>query len=131
MQHFGDNPQVKLDIPENLVWNLDEEYLLQILSNLVCNAFDAVATEVSIEAKKEGTGLILTVANNGPPIPQEDLGKIFEPFYTTKSTGTGLGLAIVRSAAEIQGGSISVRQKEGKTIFEIVFPNGSVIQGSS
>ncbi|HHY43409.1 MAG TPA: acetyltransferase [Coprothermobacter sp.] len=130
-QHFADNPQVKLDIPQNLVWSLDEEYLLQILSNLVGNAFDAGATEVSIEAKKEGSSLILTVANNGPPIPQEDLGKIFEPFYTTKSTGTGLGLAIVRSAAEIQGGSISVKQTEEKTIFEIVFSNGSVTQGNS
>jgi len=115
---------------KNLVWNLDEEYLLQIVSNLVGNAFDAGATQVWVEARKEGQNLVLRVANNGTPIPQEDLGKIFEPFYTTKSTGTGLGLAIVRSAAEIQGGSISVKQSSGKTVFEIIFPNGSGTTGN-
>jgi len=129
-QHFGENPQITLDIPKNLVWNLDEEYLLQIVSNLVGNAFDAGATQVWVEARKEGQNLGLRVANNGTPIPQEDLGKIFEPFYTTKSTGTGLGLAIVRSAAEIQGGSISVNQTDGKTVFEIIFPNGSGTTGN-
>jgi len=108
-QHFGENPQITLDIPKNLVWNLDEEYLLQIVSNLVGNAFDAGPTQARVEARKDGQNLVLRVANNGTPIPQEDLGKIFEPFYTTKSTGTGLGLAIVRRAAEIQGGSISVK----------------------
>jgi len=104
--------------------------LLQIVSNLVGNAFDAGATQVWVEARKEGQNLVLRVANNGTPIPQEDLGKIFEPFYTTKSTGTGLGLAIVRSAAEIQGGSISVKQASGKTVFEIIFPNGSGTTGN-
>jgi len=111
-QHFGENPQITLDIPKNLVWNLDEEYLLQIVSNLVGNAFDAGATQVWVEARREGQNLV------------------WERFFTTKSTGTGLGLAIVRSAAEIQGGSISVKQASGKTIFEIIFPNGSGTTGN-
>jgi len=52
-QHFGENP--------------DEEYLLQIVSNLVGNAFDAGATQVWVEARREGQNLVLRVANNGTP----------------------------------------------------------------
>jgi len=53
--------------------------LLQIVSNLVGNAFDAGATQVWVEARREGQNLVLRVANNGTPIPQEDLGKILNP----------------------------------------------------
>jgi signal transduction histidine kinase len=84
-QRFEDNSRVVVDIPNDLVWNLDEEYLLQIVNNIVGNAFDAGATEVRIEAKQEGQNLALRISNNGPPIPEDDVGKIFEPFYTTKS----------------------------------------------
>jgi len=55
---------------------LDEEYLLQIVSNLVGNAFDAGATQVWVEARREGQNLVLRVANNGTPY----LKKIWERF---------------------------------------------------
>ncbi len=121
-QHLEGEENVFLDIPEELTWYLDEDYLLQIVTNIVGNAFEAGAENVYIQAKTEGLNLVLRISNDGEPISSDDTGKIFEPFYTTKTSGTGLGLAIVRSAAEIQGGTIAVGQIDGKTTFTITFP---------
>jgi two-component system sensor histidine kinase FlrB len=49
------------------------------------------------------------VSDNGPGIPDQDLSKIFLPFYTTKSEGTGLGLAVVQKVAMQHGGAIEAR----------------------
>ncbi|NPV88335.1 acetyltransferase [Coprothermobacteraceae bacterium] len=118
------NPSVKVNVPEELEWSLDEGYVSQIITNLVGNALDANASEVVVEAEVKGPELVLQIKNNGDPIPEEHLDKIFEPFFTTKSTGTGLGLAIVRSAAEIQGGQVAVYNSDGWTVFAITFSSG-------
>ena len=51
----------------------------------------------------------LAVSDNGPGIPEQDLSKVFLPFYTTKSEGTGLGLAVVQKVAMQHGGTIEAR----------------------
>ena len=55
----------------------------------------------------------ICIADNGPGIPENDLPKIFLPFYTTKSEGTGLGLAVVQKVALQHGGSIEARNRPG------------------
>jgi signal transduction histidine kinase len=72
-------------------------------------------------------GIRITVADNGSGIPQENLRRIFEPFYTTKKdTGTGLGLWGSRGIVQTHGGSIRVRSRsEGQatgTVFTVFMP---------
>ena len=57
--------------------------------------------------------MVLTLANDGPPIPPEHIEHIFDPFFTTKPDGTGLGLFISQSIVEQHGGTISVENQRG------------------
>ena len=65
----------------------------------------------------------ITVSDNGVGIPKEKIGKIFVPYFTTKSTGTGLGLAMVKQIVENHGGTIDFESKVGEgTTFNIELP---------
>jgi PAS domain S-box-containing protein len=88
---------------------------LQVLSNLVTNAADAMrgGGTLSISTRKvhgpSGEGIQIVVRDTGTGIKQENLEKIFEPFFTTKGNlGTGIGLWIARQLVERRGGQISV-----------------------
>ncbi|MNJ49022.1 Sensor protein ZraS [compost metagenome] len=68
-------------------------------------------------------GIQLLVSDTGPGISAEEQEKLFQPFYTTKSTGTGLGLALCQSILEKHGGNISVRSELGAgTTFVVMLP---------
>jgi signal transduction histidine kinase len=69
--------------------------------------------------------LILDVADNGPGIPDENIHKVFEPFFSTKgSMGTGLGLAVTRKTVREHGGDIAVsRCPEGGALFRMTLPD--------
>ncbi|GFK93219.1 C4-dicarboxylate transport sensor protein DctB [Fundidesulfovibrio magnetotacticus] len=106
--------------------------LEQILTNLLLNALDAIE-----EAGDAGQGLVrigarldagasevvLTVADNGPGIPEEHLRRIFDPFFTTKSVGkgTGLGLAVVYGLVRDLDGAVDV-SNDGGAVFAIRLP---------
>jgi two-component system sensor histidine kinase HydH len=100
----------------------DEALLRQALINLTRNAAEAardagVAPQIAVSGTVEELGgrkwLRVCVSDNGPGIPEQDLPKIFLPFYTTKSEGTGLGLAVVQKVALQHGGSIEARNRPG------------------
>lgn len=96
-----------------------------ILINLITNAIDAVERrgKVEVRGRCEGDLLILEVKDNGKGIPKEELGKIFDPFYTSKKGGTGLGLAIVMKNLYLLGGSVEVSSEVGKgSIFRVKIP---------
>jgi PAS domain S-box-containing protein len=104
--------------------------LVQIVSNLISNAIDAVDTGglLRITVKQEGKGIKLEVEDNGAGIPAENQKKIFEPFFTTKQNiGTGLGLWVVKDLIEKQGGTISVFSPSdgynGGTRFSVFLPS--------
>lgn len=114
--------------------------LRQLFANLVVNAIDAMANqgstnqgslEVRVAPGRDWSdgreGIRITVADNGSGIPRENLGRIFEPFYTTKKdTGTGLGLWVSNGIVRKHGGSIRVRSRvDGSasgTVFSIFLP---------
>jgi signal transduction histidine kinase len=108
--------------------------LRQVVANLICNAVEAAPVEGTIrvhifrdDAAKQGPGLRLVIADNGPGIPQEIRPRIFEPFFTTKGErGTGLGLWVTRGIIEKHGGSIrfrsSARAEAHGTCFSIFLP---------
>jgi two-component system, NtrC family, sensor kinase len=122
-------PSVKV-IPQNLV---------RVLLNLFNNAFYAVRENesrsgmenyiptVSLSTKRMGENVVISVSDNGPGIPDNIKGKIFQPFFTTKPTGqgTGLGLSLSYDIIKSHGGEIKVDTKEGQgTEFSITLPLG-------
>jgi two-component system sensor histidine kinase HydH len=80
------------------------------LLNIVINATEVMDSGglVRIEAREEDGMMALTLANNGPSIPLEHIGRIFDPFFSTKPNGTGLGLATSCSIIQGHGGDIRV-----------------------
>jgi signal transduction histidine kinase len=102
----------------------------QVLANLVANAIDALPNaggRLQISTAIVGEFLTLDVTDNGHGISDEDLGKIFEPFFSTKKEiGTGLGLWVSRDLVKKNGGTIEVlsstRKRDHGTTFRISFP---------
>jgi PAS domain S-box-containing protein len=92
--------------------NVDAFRLGQVFRNLFDNALAACADPVEISVHCEAAtvdghpGLRIRVRDNGPGLDAEQAGKLFEPFYTTKTRGTGLGLAIARRIVDAHGGRI-------------------------
>jgi two-component system sensor kinase FixL len=88
----------------------DAELLKLVLQNLLLNAVHAVQGAGTIRVSVQASGAMCTiaVADTGPGIPPDVRGKLFTPFFTTKSRGTGLGLSTAKRFVEAQGGSIAI-----------------------
>jgi two-component system, LuxR family, sensor kinase FixL len=109
----GVTVKAEQDLPDVLVDRLQIELVLR---NLVANAAEAVAGrasghgEITVTVKRDDARhLRIVVADNGPGIPQADLGRVFEPFVSGKPSGMGLGLAVSRAIAEAHGGTLEAR----------------------
>lgn len=105
----------------------DPPLLRQVFLNLFKNAVQAVGSRgtITISSRREGSKIIVTVEDNGPGIPDENLPHIFTPFFTTKSPGegTGMGLAVSLRIINQLGGTIDVESTVGKgTAFSVVLP---------
>ncbi len=113
----------------------DPPLLRQIILNLLVNATQAIDTsgEITISTNTGSDGTVeIAVEDTGCGIPEENLDKIFTPFFTTKTSkqGSGLGLAFCRGIIEKLGGSISVWSEIGKcTIFTVRIPIDSRAKG--
>ena len=112
------------DLPEVLI---DADRFLQCLLNLYANAIQAMESggEILVESKRlEDGGIRVRIADTGSGIRQDDLVRIFDPYFTTKPSGTGLGLAIVHKIVEDHGGRITVHSTPDKgTEFLIDLPS--------
>jgi two-component system sensor histidine kinase HydH len=107
---------------------IDPDRINQVLLNLYLNAIDSMESggELKVEISSDGqTGdVVIQVSDTGGGINRENLSKIFEPYFTTKSAGTGLGLAIAHNIIEAMGGKITVESdKEMGTTFRVTLPN--------
>lgn len=106
-----------LKLPKTCPVMGDADHLKRALLNLLRNA-NEVASFIEIILDEE-----LVIADNGPGIAQENLEKIFTPFFTTKAQGTGLGLSETHKIIEAHGGRLTVDTKEGEgTRFAIELP---------
>jgi signal transduction histidine kinase len=103
----------------------DPDLLHRALQNLVLNAIDAMPQggDLTIRTGTLSDRVELSVSDTGSGLTQEECGRLFTPYYTTKQHGTGLGLAIVQSVVSDHGGKISVEStKEKGTTFRIELP---------
>jgi len=127
---------VQCMVPENvkILFEIDKEaaevkgdlYIVKrVLKNLILNAIQAMEEggTLTLTAKRSGEKVLISVKDTGVGIPEENMSKIFTPFFTTKSKGQGLGLAVCKRLIEAIGGNITVESKVGKgTIFTITIP---------
>jgi signal transduction histidine kinase len=103
----------------------DERYMKQVLLNLIKNAQAAMPKGglLTIATLGSDSEIRISVCDTGTGISQENLKKIFEPYFTTKGNGTGLGLTLVYKIIREHQGEMSVDSREGEgTDFEIILP---------
>jgi signal transduction histidine kinase len=117
------------DLRDDAIAPVARGEMLQVISNLVVNAVDALSDDgvLCLRLRKTRGEVQLTVADNGHGIPREHRDKIFRPFFTTKQgRGTGLGLALSKRIIDGYRGRIRVRSSvcpgRSGTIFRISFP---------
>jgi len=113
---------ITTDLPDGpLVVNADRERVLIVLRNIIGNAlkFSPEGTVVEVSARGSGAGAVVTVRDRGNGIPEEELDRVFEPFYrvdrsrSRETGGYGLGLHLCRRIVEAHGGRIVVRNRAG------------------
>jgi two-component system NtrC family sensor kinase len=122
------NATMKTDFDESIgTVNIVPQDMGRVILNLITNAFYAVTERkkqtqsdyeptVSVNTKKLGDKVLISVSDNGNGIPQKILDKIFQPFFTTKPTGqgTGLGLSLSYDIVKAHGGELKAETKEGE-----------------
>ena len=121
------NIRITMSIDQSSAWvRGDKSRLEQVFLNLVKNSIEAMAEggAILIRSHPSGDHVEISVADQGCGIPEEDIEKIFAPFFTTKQDGTGLGLCISKRIIDDHvGSSFTVKSKEGKgTTITIVLP---------
>jgi len=135
---YGSNVRCEVRIDPNLHQSdVDGIQMIQIFNNLLINAWQAMPSGGVIQATAEylylqpgedadlpaGHYTMISVRDRGCGIPEEKLGQIFEPFYTTKRHGSGLGLATCATVIREHGGVIRVKSKIGAgTVFRVYLP---------
>ncbi len=127
----GSSIAVTFDIAEHLPGiEVDAGQVQQAIGNIILNAKQALNDQgqirIRISEAAEPSGYVnISIADDGPGIEPDVLQRIFDPYFTTKSTGTGLGLATTHSIIVKHGGSLNVESTMGKgTTFTLLIPAG-------
>lgn len=117
---------LNVQVPETLeLPHADGSLLGQIFLNLLINALEAVddGGTVLLHAAMTEEGVVVTVKDSGPGLPNVPIGELLQPFYTTKTGGTGLGLYISASIIERHNGTFSLENHpEGGSLATVVLP---------
>ena len=104
---------------------VDRTLVARALANIIENALHAMPAEgsITIDARGDGNFIALTVADTGVGMDEDALNRVFEPYFSTKTTGTGLGLPIARRNVELSGGTIEVASTKGRgTVVTVRLP---------
>ncbi len=132
----GSNVKCEYSIPADIrLVEVDEGQMSQVIQNLVMNADQAMpdgglisvsavnVTETPLNMSSDRAYIRVSIRDNGTGIPEENLPRIFDPYFTTKPKGSGLGLATVYSIVRNHGGVIEVDSRVGEgTVFHVYLP---------
>lgn len=113
------------DIPCYNLYSFDRIKMKQVITNILKNALEAADKGNYIQiacSTEDSSNLLITISNNGSPIPEDILPTIFTPFVTYKANGTGLGLAISSNIIKAHDGSLTVSSTAKDTSFIIRLP---------
>jgi len=123
---------VQLDIPPDLPpAYVDTRQIVQVLDNLVLNAYQAMLSpagmisggKLTISARRKGDMLAIAIQDTGEGIQPENFSRLFEPLFTTKPKGIGLGLAVSKKLIEANGGKIELESEPGRgSTFMVYLP---------
>jgi two-component system, sporulation sensor kinase E len=105
--------ELRSDLP---LLELDRDQMKQAFYNIIKNSFEAMKSRgiLRIRTDMDDSHAIIRFTDSGGGISPENLSRVFEPYFTTKSSGTGLGLLIVRRIVREHGGELSIESSEGK-----------------
>lgn len=108
---------------EDILLYADEGQITQIMINLVKNAMQADARNITITAEiTSSEQTLISVMNDGVPISKESQNEIFVPFFTTKQEGTGIGLSLSRQIMRLHNGSLNLTRSDAAgTVFTLLF----------
>ena len=106
---------------------IDQDRIGQVLLNVYLNAIEAMTNggvlKIWIERDEVNDTIAINVSDTGCGIPGADIGRVFDPYFTTKQSGTGLGLAIVHKIVEAHGGQVKIASTEEKgTTVSLILP---------
>ncbi len=126
---YENQADIQINLQENMpIFYGDKIQMKQVFVNLIQNSIQAIDENgrISISTRYEDSKFMIIFEDNGEGIKDEDINKVFRPYFTTREKGTGLGLAIVKRIITQHNGTIDVESEKGKgTKFTITFlPNG-------
>ncbi|MFY9399698.1 MAG: ATP-binding protein [Desulfomonilia bacterium] len=117
-----------MDPPDGtVIASIDQDRFSQVLLNIFLNSLEAMedggVLTVWIEQDQANDTLIVNVKDTGSGIPGKDMGRVFDPYFTTKQSGTGLGLAIVHKIMEAHAGQVKITSSESQgTLVSLILP---------
>ncbi len=113
MQHIKVIKSLDHELPKAFV---DGNQLSQVFVNLILNAVDAMPDGgiLTITSRRQNSNIEIEFSDTGVGIPKENIGKVFDPFFTTRAKGTGLGLSVSYNIIKRFNGGINVESEEGK-----------------
>lgn len=133
VKHQADAKEIEIiaeSIPNvSLMANIDQDKITQVLLNVYLNALEAMGSggvlEIWTELDEVNSNIVVKVSDTGQGIPEQDLSRVFDPYFTTKQSGTGLGLAIVHKIMEAHAGQVKISSTENQgTTVSIILPSG-------
>ena len=114
--HTYGNTELKNNVPQNHTIVADKVKFTSALTNIIKNAIEAGATEITISTENN----VISIQNNGAPIPATLQEKIFTDGFTTKENGSGIGLMLTREALKAQGYDLKLEKSDKNgTVFSI------------
>jgi signal transduction histidine kinase len=104
--------ELRSDLP---MLELDRDQMKQAFYNIIKNSFEAMKRRgiLRIRTDMDGTHVLVSFTDTGGGMSAETLGRVFEPYFTTKQSGSGLGLLIVRRIVREHGGELAIESSEG------------------
>ena len=120
--------EVSVAVPKKMKLTVDSTLMRRVFINLITNAMQAMPDggKLKIKASKKTDEVLISVKDTGVGIREEDLPKLFQPLFTTKSKGQGFGLPVCKRIIDAHGGEITVKSKVGKgSTFTVKIPLGN------